>query len=207
MPVVLLLLLYYQSVSIFQRVLCSPVKVLYYLRPFLRPPVLLYAFQQLNIFLLLPGSLFETRIQVAVPVLSALLGISEYFVFSWVQNIDFLGNQFPVLAVLVLALMALLVDQLREYVALFLAPVVGSQVDFFETKPLEHAGLASDSRDEGSDGLPVCVILSNKYFTMSLSRSWYRLRSEYLDMTHMSIWTSYSLQFFFILLFLIILNN
>jgi hypothetical protein len=203
--VVLLLLLDDQSVPVLQCVFSAPIEVLHDLGPLLRSFVLLDALQQLDVLLWLPGALLEVGIEVAVPVFPALLGVSKYFVVPVVEKVKSLGDKFPILGVLVLALIALLVDEGGEQVALFLAPVVGGEVDLLKTEPLEHAGLGCNSWDERSDHFPVLAILNKILFTIYFSISWKRFLSAYLEMTQIKICTSSSLQFFLMRLFFIIL--
>jgi hypothetical protein len=55
----------------------------------------------------------------------------------------------------------------REDVRLSPGPVVSGECDLLDAEPLEHAGLSSDSGDEGSDEAPVLVGLSGWIVTMS----------------------------------------
>jgi hypothetical protein len=203
----LLLLLDYQRVSVLQGVFGPPVEVPHDFRPLFGALVLLDALEQLDVFLGFPWALLEVGIEVAVPVLAALLGVAEDLVLAVVEKVEPLRDELPVLAVLRLALETLLVDQLGQQVALLVAPVVRGEVDFLETEPLEHTRLSSDARYEGGEHGPILRILHKMTVTSSFSMSVYPLLSAYLEMTHTSICTSSSLQFFLIRLFLIILSS
>jgi hypothetical protein len=123
--VVFLLLFDDQSVPVLQGVFCASIEVFYYLGPLLRPFVLLDAAKQLDVLLGLPGALLEIRVQVAVPVLATLLGVAENLVRTVVEEVEFLRDEFPVLAVLGLAFEPLLVDEASKQFAFLVAPVVG----------------------------------------------------------------------------------
>jgi hypothetical protein len=170
--VVLLLLFDDQSVPVLQGVLCAPIEVLHNLRPLFRALVLLDAAQELNVLLWLPGPLLEIGVEVAVPVFTALLSVSKDLVGTVVEEVEFLRDEFPVLAVFGLAFKALLVDEPSKKVAFLVAPVVGGEVDLLEAEPLEHAGLASDAGDEGGEHFPVFVVLRGEGVTSSFSMSW-----------------------------------
>ena len=102
--IVFLLLVNYQSISIFQGIFSSAIKIFHYFRPFLGAFVLLYAFKKLNILFRLPRTFFQVRIQVAIPMLSALFSISKYFIISIVQEIKSLRDHLPIFSVLILSL-------------------------------------------------------------------------------------------------------
>lgn len=86
---------------------------------------MLDAAKQLDVLLGLPGALLEIRVQVAVPVLATLLGVAENLVRTVVEEVEFLRDEFPVLAVLGLAFEPLLVDEASKQFAFLVAPVVG----------------------------------------------------------------------------------
>ena len=127
----LLLLVNDQSIAIFQSILSSTIEILYDLWPLFRAFVLLDALKQLNIFLGFPRPFLEIGIEIAIPVFSALFGISKYLVFSIIEEVKSLRNHFPIFGIFGFSLIALLVDQFSEEVAFFLAPIIGGKVDFF----------------------------------------------------------------------------
>jgi hypothetical protein len=105
-----LLLIYYQSVPIFQCILSSTVKIFYNLRPFLRSFIFFYTFQKLNVFIRPPRTLFEVRIEITIPMLSTLLCISKDFIVSIIQKVKLLRNHFPVFRILRFSLKLFLVN-------------------------------------------------------------------------------------------------
>jgi hypothetical protein len=101
--IVFLLLVNNESVSVLECILSATVKILDNLGPLLRTLILFDAFQELNVLFRFPGSFLKVWIEVAVPVLSALLGIPENFILSIVQKVKPLGDHLPVLGVLTLS--------------------------------------------------------------------------------------------------------
>lgn len=140
-------------------------------------------------------------------MLSALFSISEDFISSIVQKIQSLRNKFPIFCIFAFSFKPFLIDKLCQKITLFFTPIIRGQVDFFQAEPFEHARLCCNSRNKRGNGFPILIILDNNIITNYFSISTKCCLSAYLEMTHMSICTSSSLQFFFIRLFLIILNN
>ena len=79
-----------QIKSIFQSIFCPSIKQLYYLSPFFYPPQLFDGSQEKHILILFPGSFLQVRVQITVPMLSALLGAAVYFVSYIVLEEQFL---------------------------------------------------------------------------------------------------------------------
>lgn len=91
-----LLLLNEKCISIFECVFSPTFKGVHNLRPFLLAIVAADECKQLNILLYLPGTFFDLRVEVAIPVLSALFSTSEYFIQRFIELILSLGDCFPV---------------------------------------------------------------------------------------------------------------
>ena len=106
--VMLLLLVNNQSISVFKSIFSPAVEKLDDFWPLFWSLVLLYAFQELNILFRLPWTFFKVWVQVTVPMLSALFGISEDFVISIVQEIQSLRDHLPIFCVFGLSLKAFL---------------------------------------------------------------------------------------------------
>lgn len=92
----LLLLIYYQSISIFKSIFCSTFKIFCNLRPFFISFVFFNKFEQLNILIELPRPFFKLGTEVASPMLSTLLSISIHFLPIIIEDIQFLGYLFPI---------------------------------------------------------------------------------------------------------------
>lgn len=92
----LLLLVDYQGISVFKSILRSAFEVLSDLRPLFVSLVFPYTFEEVDIFVGLPGSFFELRAEVAGPVLSALLCISIDLLLIIVEQIKLLRNLLPI---------------------------------------------------------------------------------------------------------------
>jgi len=131
MLIVLFLLVNDQSISIFQSIFSPAIKILYNFWPLFRAFVLFDTLKQLNIFFRFPRPFFKIGIEIAIPMFSALLGISEYFIFSVIEEVKSLWYHFPIFGIFGFSLIAFLVDQFSEKIALFLAPVIRGKVDFF----------------------------------------------------------------------------
>ena len=140
-------------------------------------------------------------------MLSALFSISKDFIISIVQKIESLRDHLPIFGVFWLSFKSFFRNKSSKKIWFFLAPIIGGQVDFFETEPLKHARFAWDSWNDWGYSFPIFSILNKGIFTSSFYISSNPFLSAYFEMTQMRIWTSYSLQFFFILLFLIILGR
>ena len=85
-----------KSIPVLQSVLSPAFKRVYYLRPLLLSIVVPDQLQQLHILLHAPWPFLESGIQVAVPVLSALLGTPEYLHLVGVYAVESLGDELPV---------------------------------------------------------------------------------------------------------------
>ena len=64
----------------------------------------------MNVLLRLPRAFLQIGVQVTVPMLTTLLCISEDFVISIVEEIESLGDRFPVLGILGFPLKTLIAD-------------------------------------------------------------------------------------------------
>jgi len=137
---------------------------------------------------------------------AALLGIPVDSIFFFAEEVKSLGDELPILGLLLAAVAALL-DQLPQEGGLLWTPVIGGEVDLLQAEPFEHAGLARDAGDERGDGFPIFMHLDRAMGTISFSTSVRPRESEYLATVQMSICTSSSLQFFLIRLFLAILRG
>lgn len=140
-------------------------------------------------------------------MLSALFCISEDFIFSIIQKVKSLGDHLPIFGVLTLSFKIFVGYKSGKKSWFFLTPVICGKIYFFETEPLKHTGLASHTWNNGGNGFPILSVLNNMKLTNYFSISSKCFLSAYLEMTQIKIWTSSSLQFFFILLFLIILRK
>lgn len=85
-----------KGISIFEGILGPPLKGVNNLRPLLFPVIPIDQRQHQDILLYLPRPLLDLRVQVAIPVLSALLGTPEYFALLAVCLILSLGHILPV---------------------------------------------------------------------------------------------------------------
>ena len=102
-------------------------------------------------------------------MLSALFGISEYFILGNVQFIKLLRNCFPVFNLnTFLGLFCLLSDDVSEKNRLLFTPVVCGQIDFFKAQPFEHTRLGRDTRYQSGQKLPILMALSIKNVLLNL---------------------------------------
>lgn len=85
----------------------------------------------MNVFFRFPWTLLEIRIQIAVPVFSALLSIPEDLVFSVVEEVKPLGYHFPIFSIFTFPLETLVSHQPGQQVAFFFRPIICGEVDFF----------------------------------------------------------------------------
>lgn len=198
-----------EGISIFKCVFGSPVEVFGDFRPFFQPLVIFDELEQLDIFIELPGSLLELGTQITGPMFAALLGVSINFALVLIQSVQFLRDLFPVLDLIIAISLSLqsFVNYVAEDVGFFLGPIMRCQCDLLQTEPLEHAGAGTNPGDHGGDHSPILVVLRKKSITISFSRSTYFRRSQYLEMTQMSILRSSSPQFLLIRLVLSILSK
>lgn len=176
----------------------------HYLWPLLTTIVLLNAFEKQDVLLNLPGPFLQLRVEVAVPMLAALLSVSIDFVRTIELEIESLGYLLPIFSILFIRVVWLF-DDGGEKSWLFLSPAICGQVDFLETQPLEHTGLRLDSGNKGGYCCPILMYLSKEYHTKSFSTSLMPCKSQYLLIIQTRICTSSSLQFFLTLLFFAIL--
>lgn len=79
-----------EGISIFECVFCSSLEGVNYFRPLLLAIVVSDQLQQLDVLVKLPGSFFEVGVEVAVPVLPALLGTSENLLGKRVASVQLL---------------------------------------------------------------------------------------------------------------------
>lgn len=123
-----------KSISIFEGVLSSTLKRVHNLRPFLLPIVSPYQTQQLDIFFYLPRPFFNLRIQITIPMFSALFGTSKYFSILMIDLILFLSHCFPIdLIQMHIRPRKLFFNNSSKKRRLVIVPMLNWKVNFFDT--------------------------------------------------------------------------
>lgn len=103
------------------------------------------------------------RVQVAIPVLSALLGTPKHLVGTNIGLVLILCHHFPVYSVRVHPWTPqLLFNYTSQKAGLVVLPVLHGQVDLLDAEPLEHAAVGTDAGDEGCDVSP--ILMRNIFF-------------------------------------------
>ena len=117
-------LLDYQGKPVFQRVFRSTSEVTDHFGPLFLTVILFYQIQQMQILFLRPWPLFQVWVQVAIPMLSALLCATINFIRGIVEKIKFLRNKTPVFFPIFPSIRTSLLDHFLKQVRFSLTPPI-----------------------------------------------------------------------------------
>lgn len=136
-----------QSISVFQRVLCTTLKVLANFRPLFESIIGLNELHESHIFIKLPRSFFELRTQIASPVFPALFCISINFILILVELIKFLRDFLPIMnfAVMFTAFIVSLLYDFGKMIWFKVTPWITWKSNLLQTEPFEHTSLSINS--------------------------------------------------------------
>ena len=149
-----------QFMPVLQRILGSSIEIFRQFWPFFQSLIIPDKFKELNILFRLPQSLLQLRVEVAVPVLLALFGISVNLVLIFIQPIQLLGDLFPLPNGISSGPTHLAKDYFFKKQWLLLQPSVIRQSYLFNAQPFEHTGLSRHSWNVRCNHPPVLVSLN-----------------------------------------------